>query len=70
MASRVTSGLRFQHAANRKPVFFDMPGVMKYEPMEVRGDVERILATLSDEGRLACLLVDHPPGLFCLVAGR
>ncbi len=29
MASRVTSGLPLQHAAKRKPIFFDMPGLMK-----------------------------------------
>ncbi len=70
IASRVTSVLRFQHAAKSKPVFCDAPAVMEYEPMEVRVDVERVLAALSDDRRLACLLVDHTPGLCCFVAGR
>jgi hypothetical protein len=70
MASRVTSVLRFQHAAKRKPVSFDEPAVMECEPMEVRVDVERVLAALSDRDRhLACLLVDHMPSLCCFVAG-
>jgi DNA-directed RNA polymerase specialized sigma24 family protein len=70
IVSRVTSVLRLQHAAKRKPVFFDAPAVMEYEPIEVRVDVERVLAAVSDDRRLACLLVDHTPGLCCFVAGR
>jgi DNA-directed RNA polymerase specialized sigma24 family protein len=70
IASRVTSVLRLQHVAKRKPAFCDAPAVMEYEPMEVRVDVERVLAALSDDRRLACLLVDHTPGLCCFVAGR
>jgi DNA-directed RNA polymerase specialized sigma24 family protein len=70
IASWVTSVLRFQHAAKRKPVFFGTHTVMEYEPIEVRVDVERVLAAVSDDRRLPCLLVHHAPGLCCCVAGR
>jgi DNA-directed RNA polymerase specialized sigma24 family protein len=70
IASRVTSVLRFHHAAKCRPVFFDTPATMEYEPIEVRIDVERVLDALLDDRCLACLLVDHTPGLCCFVAGR
>jgi RNA polymerase sigma factor (sigma-70 family) len=70
MASRVTSVLRLQHAAKRQLVFFDAPAVAEYEPMEVRFDVERVLAALSDrDRRLTDRLADHTPGLCGFVAG-
>jgi hypothetical protein len=53
----------------RTPVFFDTPAVMESEPMEVRVDVDRVLAALSDDRCLACLLVDHMTGLCCFVGG-
>jgi len=69
-SASATGSMILQHAAKSKPVFCDAPAVMEYEPMEVRVDVERVLAALSDDRRLACLLVDHTPGLCCFVAGR
>jgi hypothetical protein len=61
---------RFQYAARCKPVFFDAPVVMEYAHMEIRGDVERVVAALSDrDRRRAFLLVDRTAGLSRFVAG-
>jgi hypothetical protein len=61
--SGVRSALWFQHAAKRKLVFLDTPVVMGHELTEIWVDVERVLATVSDDRRLACRMLDHTPNL-------
>ena len=64
IATRIASAMRSQRSLRRLPAYDTPPHDLSQPPasVELRSDVERVLAELSDgDRRLALLLIDHTP---------